>query len=263
MADTKTYCKNCFEPTTQRCSGCSKVYFCSENCQKKLWPLHIFDCNPTKPPNTAYHLTRAVYLDMIPTHPQTCIDYGFARCKTEEECSNLISLYQGLIKILEIDPMVFHHARRKGRLVAEIRKHYEAHPESHRGVYYPWFLQNLHLLDQSTHPSTSNEPTPSSHGNASVEDLVQFLRNPKGDIIPSVGVDYGFWNCKTPAEKVQLVATYKRYFQHPDSQMYALHNACIEGKTFEHISSIISMSSEESKLAKRLMKNPYPLLEAD
>lgn len=204
---------------------------------------------------------------MIPSHPQTCIDYGFARCKTETELSNLISLYIGLIKLLGVDPMDLHRARRKGRLAAEIMSHYEKLPVPNRGVYYPWFLKNLHIVQPrtftlespGTYP-TAEDSTPDL-GNFSVEDLVRLLADPDGVVIPSVGVDYGFWNCKGPAEQAQLKAIYKQYFQHPNAQDYALHEACIQGKTFEHVSSVVPMNAEQTVLFKRLMSNPYPLLD--
>jgi hypothetical protein len=200
---------------------------------------------------------------MIPSHPQTCIDYGFSRCNTEKELSNLISLYIGLIKLLEVDPMDLHRARRKGRLASEIMFHYEKLPIPNRGDYYPWFLKNLHIVQPTIftpRPKTTADSTP-DFGNLSVDDLVRLIADPDGEVIPSVGADYGFSNCRGPVEQAQLKAIYQQYFRRPNAQKYALHEACIQGKTFEHVSSVVPINKEQQTLFKRLMSNPYPLLD--
>jgi len=91
-------CKSCDAPSTLRCSGCSKVYYCSKKCQKDAWAVHIFDCNPKKPINTAYYLARAARRDRFPEDPQTCKDYGFERAFTAQNRSKLLGLFQGLVK---------------------------------------------------------------------------------------------------------------------------------------------------------------------
>lgn len=49
-------------------------------------------------PNTADHLARAVFDDLLPQHPQTCEDYGFNRAITVEEKCNLLGLYIGTVR---------------------------------------------------------------------------------------------------------------------------------------------------------------------
>ncbi|KAF8641256.1 hypothetical protein AX16_010104 [Volvariella volvacea WC 439] len=79
-------------------------------------------------------------------------------------------------------------------------------------------------------------------------------------VIPSVSVDYGFYNCKNPEEGRQLTEVYKKYFARPTGvDPLALHQAAIEGKLFEHVGQFVKLKPQ--KLLKRLMKNPYPLPE--
>lgn len=84
------------EANLKRCSGCQNVYYCSTACQNYDWVYHIFDCNPRRQINTADYLARAVREDVLPVHPQTCEDYGFNRAITDDEKSNLLSLYIGM-----------------------------------------------------------------------------------------------------------------------------------------------------------------------
>ena len=143
-------CESCDEPATRRCSGCKvpTAWYCSEECQRTLWGSHIFECNPTKPINTAYHLARAVYGDQLPDDPQTCEDYGFTRAFTPENRSNLLGLYQGLITYQRVEPKTIHRWRVKGRLIEEIKAAYEKLPPDKRGGYYPWLLQNEWVINQ-------------------------------------------------------------------------------------------------------------------
>jgi hypothetical protein len=111
-----------------------------------MWPLHIFDCNPRKPIITAYHLTRACHNDEIPEDPQTCEDYGFNRTNDR---TKLMGLYIGLLLYQKVSPQSLHKWRKEGRLVEMIKESYEKLPPGNRGGYYPWFLQNQHVLDRS------------------------------------------------------------------------------------------------------------------
>jgi hypothetical protein len=123
------------------------VYYCSSKCQRKHWPLHIFDCNPTKPINTAHHLARAVIQDRFPDDLQTCEDYGFERAFCVENQSNLLGLFKGLILNMGLEPQTIHRWRLKGILVGEIKRAFETLASESRGRYYPWFLKNQWVLD--------------------------------------------------------------------------------------------------------------------
>ncbi|KAF8558340.1 hypothetical protein OG21DRAFT_1504392 [Imleria badia] len=140
------------EADLKRCAGCQKVYYCSTACQKEDWVRHIFDCKPRRPINTADYLALAVHQNLLPGHPQTCEDYGFNRTFTAEDKSKLGGLYIGLIKVLKIPPKTIHDWRVRGVLVDEIKATYYKIPEDRRGRYFPWFLQNEHIIAQAGQP---------------------------------------------------------------------------------------------------------------
>jgi hypothetical protein len=117
-----------------------------------MWLFHIYECNPKKPINTAYHLCRAALEDGFPDDPQTCVDYGFERALLPENRSMLLGLYRGMIMTDEFEPKSLHRWRVNGTLIEEIKKWYEKIPESHRGGYYLWFLQNQWVLDSNLSP---------------------------------------------------------------------------------------------------------------
>jgi MYND finger len=150
-------CRECEQLAARRCSGCKipTAWYCSEKCQRHDWPLHIFECNPTKPINTAYHLARAVYQNLFPNDPQTRLDYGFVRAFTPENQSKLLGLYIGLISRMNVEPKTIHRWRLKGTLVEEIKSAFEKLPQNNRGGYFPWFLQNQWMINPELTPPTN------------------------------------------------------------------------------------------------------------
>ena len=162
------YSEDYSEANLKRCAGCQKVYYCSTECQKYDWVCHIFDCKPRRPINTADYLALAVYQNLLPEHPQTCADYGLDRAFTADEKSNLMGLYTGmsyslvsaiflkahtgLIKVMKIPPKTIHNWRVRGVLVDEIKAAFYKLPEHTRGGYFPWFLQNEHIIALSGQP---------------------------------------------------------------------------------------------------------------
>ena len=163
------------ETTLQRCSGCKRVYYCSTECQNNHWVYHIFDCKPHSEINTAYYLARAVYEDLIPVDPQTCRDYGFDCTSTERETTMLFGLYvgmstnlaatcaiffivhTGLIKLFDIPARTVHRWRIRGVLVDEIMDIFFQLPEDARGLYFPWFLENVHVVALAGQPLVPGE----------------------------------------------------------------------------------------------------------
>ncbi|KAI0338172.1 hypothetical protein BDW22DRAFT_818430 [Trametopsis cervina] len=142
-------CDCCREnEATQRCSGCRKKWYCNQECQSAKWPLHIFECNPQQPINTAYHLTLAISEDTLPTDPLTLREWGFDKADliSDEAPFKLFGLYVGLIKSLGVKPQQLHKWRIRGTLIAEIKAKYEAFPVGVRGEYYPWFLEHQYIL---------------------------------------------------------------------------------------------------------------------
>jgi len=52
--------------------------------------------------------------------------------------------------------MVFYHAKRRGNLIEEVQKYYDAESEALCRQYkYPWLLANLYILDIKQKPNKS------------------------------------------------------------------------------------------------------------
>ncbi|KAG2065957.1 hypothetical protein BDR04DRAFT_1107640 [Suillus decipiens] len=152
-------CNACGEATDlKRCAGCHKAWYCSVACQKSHWVPHIFDCKPRRPITTADHLALAVRNNLLPQDTQTCEDYGFERAFTVENRSKLLGLYIGLMDPgrIGIPPKTINDWRVRGVLVEEIKAAYYKIPAEFRGGYFPWFLQNQHILNPAA-DSQSNE----------------------------------------------------------------------------------------------------------
>ncbi|KAG6372895.1 hypothetical protein JVT61DRAFT_7332 [Boletus reticuloceps] len=223
------------ETKLKRCSGCKKAYYCSEACQDNHWVFHKFDCQPDRI-NTADRLAMAVYEDMLPGHPQTCEDYGFDRAITPEAQSKLIGLYIGLIKILGIPPRTVHKWRIHGVLVDKIKETYNKVPEAARAEYYPWFLENEHIIALAGQPRTTDMMVRAwifiegSDSESREEIIAAIERKPKDvkdcfylcAIILSKGypdpamdmwVDFGFASCTSEDEEKRLCARYYRLIE--------------------------------------------------
>lgn len=113
-------------------------------------------------------------------------------------------------------------------------------------------------------PDLESVLSTSPHMNLSVWDLKQLVyseeRGPGR--VPSVFVDYGFGNCKDEGERGDLKRVYKEYFEagRARAEPLKLHEACIAGKLFEHVSGVVRLKKDVKKYT-RLMKNVYPLPE--
>lgn len=92
--------------------------------------------------------------------------------------------------------------------------------------------------------------------NKSVWDLKQYLATEDGGLIPSVGVDYGFFNCQGETEMQDLRKVYREFFARYDADPIELHEAAIGGRLFDYVGGFVKLKPE----FYRLMNNPYPLI---
>ncbi|EFX02917.1 hypothetical protein CMQ_2846 [Grosmannia clavigera kw1407] len=93
--------------------------------------------------------------DVIPEDPETREDFGMDRLSHRREESHLLGLYQGLCH-LNVGPTDLDEWRRTGVLVDKIIEKFETIPEDCRGLYFPWFVRNKHILDPTV-PLVSRE----------------------------------------------------------------------------------------------------------
>jgi len=106
---------------------------------------------------TADYLAQAVRDNQPPQHPRTCDVYGFNRAYYPEEKLLLLGLYAGLITKLNISPRTIHDWRIREVLVDEIKAAFHKIPEESRGLYFPWFLQNQHVIALAGQPLSVEE----------------------------------------------------------------------------------------------------------
>ena len=208
---------------------------------------------------TADRLARAVYDDLLPEDPKTCEDYGFNRAITVEEQCNLLGLYIGtvrnlvkaifldmhdtrLIKIIGIPSKTVHNWCVRGALVDEIKSAFYMIPEGSRGTYFPWFLQNQHIVALAGQPLSAKEMR--DHGDGMLVRTWRFTggseRDSPKDIraavarqppeeqqcyslyalllsrstpstdLPNLWVDFGFTSCTSQEEEDVLGGQYQR-----------------------------------------------------
>jgi hypothetical protein len=88
-------------------------------------------------------------------------------------------VHTGLIKVMKIPPKTIHNWRVRGVLADEIKAAYYKIPENRRGRYFPWFLQNEHIVALAGRPLS--EETLSNHGDAMVVGAWRFIGGSERD----------------------------------------------------------------------------------
>ncbi|CAB5357531.1 unnamed protein product [Rhizophagus irregularis] len=170
------------------------------------------------------------------------IDLGFCSCKSSNDSlrkskeRRLADLYQELIiqKGCKIDE--FHDAYLSGSIVDLLKRKCSSDNCN-------WLSENkieIRGYNQST---------------KSVYYLKQYALSESAELQPSVDVDYGFMNCSTEDEKSQLKHIYRKLIKTPRFDPRDLHEACLAGKIFDYVKSILP----DEVLKAELFKNPYPL----
>jgi hypothetical protein len=137
-------CDGCSRLTYRQCSRCGLDRFCSRACEERMSPTHKFKCS-----NGA--LTTADYLmsdcldDKISKDPDVLTNFGFRRLLTFPDQSKLLGVYIGLMH-LDVQAKELHERRISGRLADRIIETFERIPPRSRGGYFPWFVENRHLV---------------------------------------------------------------------------------------------------------------------
>jgi hypothetical protein len=153
-----------------------------------------------------------------------------------------LNAHTGLIKVLEIPPKTIHNWRVRGVLVDEIKAVFYKIPEYARGGYFPWFLQNEHVIALAGQPLS--EETLSDRGDDMFVCAWSFAGGSEGDSVeeikaaiarkpdeeqkcyymyalllskwrPSPGlqdlwIDFGFASCRSQEEELELGAWYQK-----------------------------------------------------
>jgi hypothetical protein len=88
----------------------------------------------------------------------------------------------------------------------------------------------------------------------SVWELKRFTRVSDAEPTRAVAVDYGFMNCQSPQERIDLSGIYTKFFSRSEDEMN-LHQACIEGRLAPFLVSVLG----QLPVPAELLSNPYPL----
>ena len=148
-------CDVCFKRTTRRCGFCNKDAFCSERCEDKMPSRHVFNCSK-RPLTTADFLWRSLAEDLLPEEEDVLEDFGFNSVEFGRGRSYLFGVYAGLYRSGRFSAEDFHNWRIGGILIEKIKEFFYSLPEDSRGGYFPWFLENLPVLER---PTTKQQAT--------------------------------------------------------------------------------------------------------
>ncbi|ERF74957.1 hypothetical protein EPUS_05165 [Endocarpon pusillum Z07020] len=107
-------------------------------------PPRLPDTSSTRNSSTAEALWQTID-DGLPGDVDIRRDFGFDRCVSVQEESNLLGLYKGLC-LERVDPLAVQAWVIEGKLAENIQLWFEARPAAYRGAYYPWIRRNPHIL---------------------------------------------------------------------------------------------------------------------
>lgn len=88
----------------------------------------------------------------------------------------------------------------------------------------------------------------------SVWELKRFTRLSAAEPMQAAALDYGFCNCQTPQERMDLRQMYAEFFTRGGDEM-DLHQACINGQ----LASFLMSELHKFPVSADLLSNPYPL----
>jgi hypothetical protein len=165
------------------------------------------------------------------------IFFGLCACATQEDETSLVSGYQLLILFISFDKFCQAYTSSSlPKLFADsgfpITNRFILDVLSSRNYKSVWYLKDFVFADD------------------------EMARN--GSAPPSIGLDYGFFNCQNVDEVIALRSAYKQVLSPTDADPLALHEACLRGELFEYVKQKARLKPQQ--LFKRLMKNPYPLV---
>ncbi|KAH3941460.1 hypothetical protein HBI56_197890 [Parastagonospora nodorum] len=84
----------------------------------------------------------------MPSYEDVLEDFGFNNVTFRQERNFLFGVYPGIYLSGGFSSKDLNDWRVAGVLVNKVKAIYSEIPETRRGRYFPWFLENLHVLDQ-------------------------------------------------------------------------------------------------------------------
>jgi hypothetical protein len=205
--------------------------------EKATWPQYKQDC---------FNLCELVLSNLHP-NPFQCMWLSFGFCTTRSQ----------------YDEMQLGRAYRTLVMSCSFEEFYQAYDSC--SLVQLFSSKNINLERFSLHLADFLVNAPRM--NKSVWNLKQFViaDEPDSDTgsvpVPSVRVDYGFFNCRNEEEVVQLKEVYKKVFkEESNGDPLKLHEACLQGKIYDYVRTTLKLKKKDQRpLLRRLMKNIYPL----
>ncbi|KAH7382685.1 hypothetical protein DE146DRAFT_760518 [Phaeosphaeria sp. MPI-PUGE-AT-0046c] len=142
-------CSICERQTQRRCSICNQDHFCSEGCEAKRYGIHLFTCSK-RPLTSADYLWESLLEDLMPQEEDVLEDFGFNNVLSDGDKHKLLGVYKRLWLTSkgECSAEILHEWPQSGKLEDNIKNFYYSIPEHARGEYFPWLMQNPHVLDR-------------------------------------------------------------------------------------------------------------------
>ncbi|GBB83754.1 hypothetical protein RclHR1_10420006 [Rhizophagus clarus] len=167
------------------------------------------------------------------------IEFGFCSCKFDDdylgemEERRLGDLYRELIiqKGCKVDE--FHDAYISGSLLDLLKKKCNSND-------CDWLSERKIEIKKHNQPAKS------------VYDLKQYVLGESVSLQRSVTEDYGFKNCRTEVEKENLKNIYRKLIKSPKFEPRDLYEACLEGKTYHYVRSILPNETLNANIFKNL-----------
>ena len=157
------------------------------------------------------------------------MEFGFCVCRDERGERSVAALYKQLIARSTFNE--FYHSYDTSGLIALFNA---------KGL--GGALRNIPYLEDILRNSSIKK---------SVWHLKAFVMARDAKLILSAAWDYGFFNCKTEDERAELKDVYTKYFQSPQANPIKLHEACLDGKLYEHVGCTVKLKKKFNRLMKR------------
>jgi hypothetical protein len=203
------------------------------NIEKATWPVHKRNC---------FDLCILMLSNSRPT-PSFCIwiTFGFCTTRNEHEETQLCFAYHTLLMRCSFEE--FYRASESSSLVQ--------------------LFNSKHISLEQSGPHLADLLAYAPHTNKSVWNLKQFVIADESDGVPvvcPVGIDYGFYNCRTQEQVLQLKKFYKKFFDDSNGDPLELHQACLQGKIYNYVRTTVKLNRSHKRSSfRQLVMNPYPL----